>query len=100
VRPVPAGQPVPEMKMPKEFLKDGAKVMPRTPGMDVTGPVPVTPPKEAIPYEQLLESLKPSTQTQQPAFAPTPAMPNPPPAQAPAAPAAPAPAKPGGGAGR
>lgn len=58
VRPIPKGQPLPEVKMPKEFLKEPAKV-PRTPGMDVTGPVPAKPLKDTVPVEQLIQSQKP-----------------------------------------
>jgi pilus assembly protein CpaC len=58
VRPIPAGQPLPEVKMPKEFLRDTAQAPPRTPGMEVTGPVPVEPPRKTIPVEELLESQK------------------------------------------
>lgn len=58
VRPVPKGQPAPEIKMPKEFLGGPAGV-PRTPGMEVTGPVPAKPPKDTVPFEQLLQSQKP-----------------------------------------
>lgn len=58
VRPVPKGQPVPEIKMPKEWLKGPAGV-PQTPGMDVTGPVPGKPPKDSVPVEQLIQSQKP-----------------------------------------
>jgi pilus assembly protein CpaC len=58
VRPIPKGQPVPQIKMPKEFL-GGPPGVPRTPGMDVTGPVPVKPGQEAIPVEQVIQSLKP-----------------------------------------
>jgi len=58
VRPIPSGQPVPGVKMPKEFLPNTAKEAPRTPGMDVTGPVPVKPPRETIPVEQLIQSQK------------------------------------------
>ena len=58
VRPIPEGQPTPELNFPKAFLKtDTAKPL-HTPGMDATGPVPVTPPHEAIPLEQMIESLK------------------------------------------
>ncbi len=70
VRPVPKGQPVPEVKMPNEFLKGPAGV-PRTPGMEVTGPVPARPPKDTVPVEQLIQSQRPmpplpgSTQQQQ-----------------------------------
>ncbi len=59
VRPIPAGQAAPEVKMPKEFLKDAPKAAPRTPGIDVTGPVPVKPPLEAIPVEKLIEKTAP-----------------------------------------
>ena len=58
VRPVPKGQPVPEIKMPMEWLKGPAGV-PRTPGMDVTGPVPGRPPKDAVPVEQMIQSQRP-----------------------------------------
>lgn len=58
VRPIPEGQPTPELNFPKTFLKtDTAKPL-RTPGIEATGPVPVTPPHEAIPIEQMIESLK------------------------------------------
>ncbi len=58
VRPIPAGQPLPEIKLPLEPLKDAAQVAPRTPGKDKTGPVPVTPPKPAIPVEDMIQSEK------------------------------------------
>jgi pilus assembly protein CpaC len=115
VRPVPKGQPVPQIKMPKEFLGGPAGV-PRTPGMEVTGPVPVKPGQEALPVEQVIQSLKPmpptpgTTQQQQqqqgsqiqfvpmltqPGQAPQPIAPS----NAPAAPAAPATAPSGNGGG-
>jgi pilus assembly protein CpaC len=53
VRPIPEGQPSPELKLPTEVLQDGAMTPPRTPGIDVTGPVPVKPPVESVPVEQL-----------------------------------------------
>jgi len=113
VRPIPKGQPVPEIKAPKEWLKGPAGV-PRTPGMDVTGPVPARPPKDAVPIEQMIQSQRPmpplpgSQQAQQqqngsqiqfvpmltqPGQAPQPAAPS----SAPAA--APAPSGSGGGTG-
>src|SRR5579864_2109604 len=58
VRPIPEGQPTPELNFPKAFLKTDTTKPLRTPGMDATGPVPVTPPHEAIPFEQMIESLK------------------------------------------
>ena len=56
VRPIPAGQPVPEVKYPVSFLQGAPTTVPRTPGMDVTGPVPVKPPQESIPVETLVQS--------------------------------------------
>jgi pilus assembly protein CpaC len=86
VRPVPAGQRVPELKMPLPFLEGTTAQVPRTPGMDVTGPVPVKPPKDTMPVEELIRSLRPAEATAAPAFVPSPAISTPPPAQsAPAA---------------
>jgi pilus assembly protein CpaC len=68
VRPIPAGQPLPEI-LPKEFLENIKEEAPRTPGLDVTGPVPVKPGQEAIPVEELTRSQK-QRQTSQPAAAP------------------------------
>lgn len=56
VRPIPAGQAAPQLKFPEPLW--GPEVMPRTPGMDVTGPVPAMAPHEAIPVERLIESRK------------------------------------------
>jgi pilus assembly protein CpaC len=58
VRPIPAGQPTPELNLPKEFLKPNTNKPIRTPGTDITGMVPVTPPQEAVPVEQLIQSLR------------------------------------------
>ena len=113
VRPIPKGQPVPEIKMPKEFL-GGPAGLPRTPGMEVTGPVPVKPAKDSVPVEQLIQSQKPmpplpgSTQQQQQQqngsqiqFVPMLTQPGPAPqTAAPSSPAAaPAPSGSGGGSG-
>jgi pilus assembly protein CpaC len=75
VRPIPAGQPVFELKYPTPFLKPNTGQYPRTPGLDSTGPVPVEPPAAAIPIETLVQSLLPVT---------APAQQSPPPAAAPA----------------
>src|SRR5207247_2601604 len=112
VRPTPAGQPTPEVKMPLEFMHDVSKVAPRTPGMDVTGPVPVKPSSDTMPVESLIEMQKtlgkvmgaiPGSEVgpaQFPNLVPAPAQPAQPPAAAPApAPAAPAAAAPKAGAG-
>jgi len=95
VRPVPAGQPVPDITMPLEFMDWGAKEMPRTPGMSATGTAPARPPKESIPVEELIRSLQPAPASAAPAFAPSSSTPNPPPAQPSSTPpASPAPAPP------
>lgn len=102
VRPIPAGQPLPEVKFPKPFLEPNTKTELRTPGIDTTGPVPVTPPTESLPVETLIESQKPgpaltdgkgySQQQQQPLlFAPLAVQPPPQASPPPASPPAPAP---------
>jgi pilus assembly protein CpaC len=58
VRPIPRGQTVPDVKMPKPFLDGTAPKAPQTPGMDVTGPVPGKPAIETVPMEQLIQSEK------------------------------------------
>ena len=109
VRPIPAGQPRPDVKMPSTFLPGATTAAPQTPPLSVTGPVPSKPPTDTMPVEQLIQSQKalPSNQGQQQPqiqFVPMLAPPQGPPAPAPA-PAAPitspsaAPAKSGGGTG-
>ena len=57
VRPIPAGQPLPNLKFPIPFMDPNtAATAPRTPGIETTGPVPVHPPQETIPIERLQES--------------------------------------------
>ena len=58
VRPIPAGQPAPALNFPQTFLPANSTGPIRQPGMDVTGPVPVTPPSETVRFEQLLQMLK------------------------------------------
>lgn len=58
VRPIPAGQPRPELQMPKPFLAGVPTAPPRTPGIETTGPVPVKPQRETIPMEELQELQK------------------------------------------
>jgi hypothetical protein len=63
--------------MPEPFLKDAPTSEPRTPGVNVTGPVPVKPLRETVPYEQLVpkagapQAPAPSIQLL-PVFAPQP----------------------------
>jgi hypothetical protein len=66
VRPIPAGQPLPQLKFPKEFLEPNtAGTAPRTPGIEATGPVPVHPPQETIRVEELIRSLQQPAQQPQ-----------------------------------
>lgn len=58
VRPIPAGQARPDVPMVKPFLKDTLKEPPRTPGIEATGPVPVKPERETVPFEELQELQK------------------------------------------
>ncbi|HUS06402.1 MAG TPA: pilus assembly protein N-terminal domain-containing protein [Bryobacteraceae bacterium] len=101
VRPMPAGQTLPEVRMPKPFLEPNSAVPMRTPGTDSTGPVQARP-VESIPMENLIDSLKPGPaltdsrglaiqqqgglpmMTSQPQLQPAPAAPAPAPAASPA----------------
>jgi pilus assembly protein CpaC len=55
VRPMPQGQPTPELKRTIPFLKTNSGVPMMTPGMDKTGPVPVHPAMDSMPVEQLIQ---------------------------------------------
>jgi pilus assembly protein CpaC len=56
VRPLPAGQKFPELNFPRKFMAPNTPgVQMHTPGMETTGPVPVHPPQETIPVEQLMQ---------------------------------------------
>jgi pilus assembly protein CpaC len=60
VRPIAAGQPLPDLKFPRKFMEPNTPGTPtRTPGMETTGPVPVHPPQETIPVEQLMQMQRP-----------------------------------------
>ncbi len=58
VRPIPAGQPLPDLKFAVPFLAPNTSYEPRTPGLDATGPVPVDPPQPTIPVEKLIQSIR------------------------------------------
>jgi pilus assembly protein CpaC len=58
VRPIPSQQPVPELKWTVPFMTDNSPFPMRQPGLDSTGPVPVHPPAETMPLEQLLQQQK------------------------------------------
>jgi pilus assembly protein CpaC len=90
VRPTPAQQVVPELKWTVPFMSNNSDFPMRQPGMDKTGPVPVTPPNPTLPIEQLIQQqIKPG----QPSAAPSVPAAAPAPAQVPT----PAAAPPGGG---
>lgn len=69
VRPIPAGQPLPDIKLPQLPLKDSDKDPPRTPPISVTGSSQMPGAGEAVPVEQLKELEKAGT------VAPAPAQP-------------------------
>ncbi len=107
VRPIPRGQKPPEVKMAKPFLDNTSPKAPQTPGMDITGPVPVKPAAESVPVEQLIQNDKalpsqgPQDGAPQIQFVPmlTPPGQSPQPMAPTAAPAAPAAAPKSGGGG-
>jgi pilus assembly protein CpaC len=57
VRPVPAGQQISVPNFPVPFLPPNSKAAMATPGQNVTGPVPVTPPTPSMPVESLIKSF-------------------------------------------
>jgi pilus assembly protein CpaC len=105
VRPIPEGVAPPDIRMPKEFLPEAPTTAPRTPGVGVTGEVPVKPPREAIPAETLqrsleqLEAERPVTPAAPQVIELVPARVAPVPAPSPAPAPAPAPAGTAGGGG-
>ena len=58
VRPIPAQQPVPELKWTMPFMPDNTGIPMQHPGLDKTGPVPVHPPTDTVPIEQLIQAKK------------------------------------------
>jgi len=59
VRPLPAGQSVPDIQFPTAFLPSGPEPI-HQPGIDRTGPVPLHLPSDTIPVEQLTRPQKPA----------------------------------------
>ena len=57
VRPIPADQKVPELKLPQSWLPSNSNMPIRQPGMEQTGPVPVHPANATLPVEQLQQQL-------------------------------------------
>jgi pilus assembly protein CpaC len=72
VRPIPVGEPLPDLNRPKEFLKGAPQNLPRTPGLETTGPVPPSQLTPTVPVEQLLKfkegqrNLSPATPQEKP----------------------------------
>jgi pilus assembly protein CpaC len=58
VRPIPAGQQIPLPNFPVPFLAPNTAKEMATPGQNITGPVPVTPPAPSVPVESLVKSLQ------------------------------------------
>jgi pilus assembly protein CpaC len=60
VSPIPAGQPVPELKFPEKFLPTNSGIPMNTPdGKTADNTLPPAPP--SIPIEKLMDSMKPET---------------------------------------
>ena len=97
VRPIERDKPLPALKMtpPGKFLTPNTSSKPpQTPGMDVTGAVPLTAAPATMPVEQLIKSQQPAAQQSAPIqYVPVPMLPAQP-GQTPATPPAAAPAKP------
>jgi pilus assembly protein CpaC len=54
VRPIPAGQPTPELRFPRPFMPNNSDLTSYSqPGMDKTGPVPLKSAGESLPVEML-----------------------------------------------
>ena len=58
VRPIPADQPVPQLKMKEPFMPKNTEMPLMQPGMDKTGPVPVNPPTPTVPLETITQAQK------------------------------------------
>jgi pilus assembly protein CpaC len=66
VRPIAAGQATPDLNRPMPFLPTNTPDATRTPGLDKTGPVPVHPPSDTMPLEQLIQDRKKGEQAPTP----------------------------------
>ncbi|MEO8595251.1 MAG: pilus assembly protein N-terminal domain-containing protein [Candidatus Solibacter sp.] len=58
VRPIPASQPVPDLKYPFPFMTKNSDIDMRHPSLDKTGPVPVKAAVESMPVEELIQQRK------------------------------------------
>jgi pilus assembly protein CpaC len=104
VRPLPAGQPAPMLHMPYSFMEPNSDFPMHHPSIDKTGPVPVKPPSETMPLEELIQQRREGQPPPQPTMpqmmlVPMPAAPSAAQGQAPVA-SAPAPTPTAGGTGK
>jgi pilus assembly protein CpaC len=67
VRPIPQGQPLPDLKYPMSFMPPNSPGGMRTPGISRTGPVPVQSPSDSVPVEVLAQQQKAAQGTPNPA---------------------------------
>jgi len=67
VRPIPTGQALPELKYTRKFLPSNSGIEMSQPPMSKTGPVPIQPPSDSMPVEELEQQQKQG----QPAPSPT-----------------------------
>lgn len=81
VRPMPAGSKLPELNFPTKFLPENSPGPFEHPGMNQTGPVPVKPPTETLPYELLMQPKKENPPTANPTYQLVPMVPAAPAAQ-------------------
>jgi pilus assembly protein CpaC len=58
VRPASPGQTLPELNRPSPFLPTNTTGALQHPGIDKTGPVPIKPPINSLPYEMLAQPAK------------------------------------------
>jgi pilus assembly protein CpaC len=81
VRPLPAGQPIPTLNMTSPFMNPNSKIDMTQPGISKTGPVPVQPPSDSVPFEELVEKPKEGQASPNPSIQlvmpPAPPAPNP-----------------------
>jgi pilus assembly protein CpaC len=71
VRPIPAGQPVPNLHYPISFLPPNTpNIEVRQPGISKTGPVPVRPPADSIRIEELAQDRVKGQAAQSPTMPP------------------------------
>ncbi len=59
VRPMVPGQSLPELNRPSPFLPTNTSGQLQNPGIDKTGPVPIKPPINSLPYEMLAQPVRP-----------------------------------------